>query len=180
MYRDTLNDQLDYLKHSFLLGLVSLYEIFDQDKTDALYKYVIKTSVDHKWILDLIVHAQDTFLDSADQRIRQYMSFLVRSFVIQLYEVCKTSECFNDIKQQDWFVFLANLRHAYAHGVEWYRRITYYGRKHVTYTRQSDLKIFELKPQWDRTRIEYDQYGGLNTLWDLSYYVQEFTRTVNV
>lgn len=157
-----------------------MYEIFDQKQADALYKHIMKTQIDHKGILDLIVHAQDTFLDSWDPRIRQYMAFLVRSFVIQLYEFCKTSEYFGDIKTQDWFVFLANLRHAYAHGVEWSWRIIYYGRKHVTYTRQSDLKIFELKPQRDKTRIEYDQYGGLNTLWDLSYYAQAFTRTVAV
>lgn len=102
------------------------------------------------------------------------MQFISRSFVIQLYELCKQSDDFAVFKQQDWFVFLANLRHAFAHGVNGNRRITYYGKKQISYTRQHDLKMFSLHQYRDNSPIKVAQYGGLLTIWDLTYYVEKF------
>lgn len=170
----TLQDQLDYLKHAFLLGLVALYERFDVQAADTLHAYIQRKHTNHHKIQLLIHDAQKQFSDTTNQLVRQYMTFLTRSFIIELYELCKSSDDFVSLKKQMWFVFLANLRHAYAHGIQWYWRIAYYGRSYVTYTRQSDLRMFELNPQRDGLPVRDDQYGGLATIWDLTHYVETF------
>lgn len=104
--------------------------------------------------------------------IQDYIMFVTRATIIHLYEMCKESVHYKKIKNQDWFVYLANLRHAFAHGVRGHWRITFYGKKHIVYTRQCDMHNFVLHHYRDKMPIKQEQYGGLLTIWDLMHYVE--------
>lgn len=133
-----------------------------------------KQKISHQAIIKLIKGAQERFLCSMDPKKEHYLQSLARSTIIALYELCKSSPVYHTIKKQDRFVFLANLRHSFAHGVSGYWHITFYGKKHIVYTRQIDLENFFLNPGWDGDSLKIHQYGGLLTIWDLFMAVEKY------
>jgi DNA-binding transcriptional MerR regulator len=175
-----MQSDLDAMRYSLALSLVSVYNMYARDDAQRLQAILQKKKLSAKTIAQYIKKSESLFSLDTNKSFHHYMQFVSRSFVIQLYELCKHSSAFNTIKEQDWFVFLANLRHAFAHGVNGNWRITYYGNKQIHYTRQHDLKIFSLHPYRDNSPIQSAQYGGLLTIWDLTYYVEKFVIEKNV
>lgn len=169
-----MQSDLDAMRYTLALSLVSVYNMYARDDGQRLQQLLQKKKVSSKVIVWYIKKSDTLFGLDTNKSFHNYMQFISRSFVIQLYELCKQSDDFTVFKQQDWFVFLANLRHAFAHGVNGNWRITYYGKKQISYTRQYDLKTFSLHPYWDNSPITSGQYGGLLTIWDLTYYVEKF------
>lgn len=169
-----MQSDLDAMRYSLALSLVSIYDMYAQDDAQRLQQLLKKKTISSKHITQYIQKSENLFSGKSHQNFDNYIQFITRSFVIQLYELCKHSDNFSTFKQQDWFVFLANLRHAFAHGVNGNWRITYYGNKQINYTRQADLKIFSLHRYWDNSPIKSDQYGWLLTIWDLTHYVEKF------
>ncbi len=158
---------LDLIKHSFLLGLLWLYDKYDPTHSSTVHAQLRKKKIPNKIVVGLIQDAEERFLHSRDTKKEHYVQSLARSTSISLYELCKSAPLYNTIKKYDRFVFLANLRHGFAHGVSGYRRITFYGKKHIVYTRQIDLEKFFLNPHWDGDVLQTHQYGWLLTIWDL-------------
>jgi hypothetical protein len=169
-----MQSDLDAMRYTLALSLVSVYNMYARDDGQRLQQLLQKKKISSKTIVWYIKKSDTLFGLHTNKSFHDYMQFISRSFVIQLYELCKQSDDFAVFKQQDWFVFLANLRHAFAHGVNGNRRITYYGKKQISYTRQHDLKMFSLHPYRDNSPIKTGQYGGLLTIWDLTYYVERF------
>ncbi len=162
-----MQHDLDLIKHSFLLGLLWLYDKYDPTHSSTVQEQLRKKRIPNKIVVKLVQDAEHRFLYSRDAKKEHYVQSLARSTSISLYELCKSAPIYNTIKKYDWFVFLANLRHSFAHGVSGYRRITFYGKKHIVYTRQIDLENFFLNPRWDGEVLQTAQYGGLLTIWDL-------------
>lgn len=175
-----MQSDLDAMRYSLALSLVSVYNMYARDDAQRLQAILQKKKLSAKTIAQYIKKSESLFSLDTNKSFHHYMQFVSRSFVIQLYELCKHSSAFNTIKEQDWFVFLANLRHAFAHGVNGNWRITFYGKKHISYTRQNDLRIFSIDPYWDNSPIKSTQYGWLLTIWDLTYYVEKFVIEKNV
>lgn len=169
-----MQSDLDAMRYSLALSLVSVYDMYAQEDAQYLQQLIKKKKLSPKHVTQYIKKSENIFSGNTHQTFDHYIQFITRSFVIQLYELCKHSDDFAAIKQQDWFVFLANLRHAFAHGVNGNWRITYYGKRHIHYTRQADLKIFSLHSYRDNSPIKSEQYGWLLTIWDLTYYVEKF------
>lgn len=169
-----MEHDLDLIKHSFLLGLLWLYHKYDHVHSSVVQLQLRKKKIPNKIIVTLISDAQDRFLWAMDVKKEHYMQSIARSAVISLYELCKASPLYNTIKKYDWFVFLANLRHGFAHGVSGYRRITFYGKKHIVYTRQIDLQNYFLNPHREGDTIRTIQYGWLLTVWDLFVMVEKY------
>ncbi len=169
-----MQSDLDAMRYTLALSLVSVYNMYARDDGQRLQQLLQKKKISSKSIVWYIKKSDTLFSSDTNKLPHNYMQFISRSFVIQLYELCKQSDDFAVFKQQDWFVFLANLRHAFAHGVNGNWRITYYGKKQIGYTRQHDLKMFSLHPYRDNSPIKSAQYGGLLTIWDLTYYVEKF------
>jgi hypothetical protein len=169
-----MQSDLDAMRYSLALSLVAVYNMYACDDAQHLQAILQKKKLSTKTIVQYIKKSENLFSLDTNKSFHHYMQFISRSFVIQLYELCKQSDDFAVFKQQDWFVFLANLRHAFAHGVNGNRRITYYGKKQINYTRQHDLKMFSLHPYRNNSPIKAVQYGGLLTIWDLTYYVERF------
>lgn len=169
-----MQSDLDAMRYTLALSLVSVYNMYARDDGQRLQQLLQKKNISPKTLVGYIKKSDSLFSLDTNQAFHRYIQFISRSFVIQLYELCKQSSAFADFKQQDWFVFLANLRHAFAHGVNGNWRITYYGKKQINYTRQHDLQIFSLHHYRDNSPIKSAQYGGLLTIWDLTYYVERF------
>lgn len=169
-----MQSDLDAMRYTLALSLVSVYNMYARDDGQRLQQLLQKKKISAKTLVWYIKKSDTLFSLDTNQAFHRYIQFISRSFVIQLYELCKQSAAFADFKQQDRFVFLANLRHAFAHGVNGNWRITYYGKKQINYTRQHDLQIFSLHPYRDNSPIKSTQYGGLLTIWDLTYYVERF------
>ena len=169
---------MDTIKHSFVLSLVSLYTLFRAEELQGLGALMEQDTLNHAVVASYIQKSELLLWIASPKKYKQYLSFVSRSFVIQLYELCKQSPHFQHFKNQDWFVFLANLRHAFAHGVHGNWRITFYGKKHIVYTRQVDLQSFTINPYWDNSSIKAEQYGGLLTIWDLTHYVENFVLSI--
>lgn len=106
-------------------------------------------------------------------QIDDYLKFTCRSLFINLYEAFKNDdERFKKVKGTNWFIFLANLRHSCAHGIDAIWNINDYGSGEISYTRQIDGKKMVIDKAWDKQPMTFEQIGGWGTIYDLVDFIK--------
>lgn len=106
-------------------------------------------------------------------QIDDYLKFICRSLFINLYEAFKNdNERFEKVKETNWFIFLANLRHSCAHGIDAIWNINDYGGGEICYTRQIDGEKIVIDKAWDKQPMTFEQIGGWATIYDLVDFIK--------
>ncbi len=113
--------QIVNLKNSYLLSLATIVLLSHNDIVTILKEDYISTGgyiFKFSDISNLIEKSKSEKNKDFETLTWEYLMFSTRSLFISLYAGFKDDEKrYNEVKELDWFVFLANIRHAVAHGV---------------------------------------------------------------
>ncbi len=110
--------------------------------------------------------------------IKDYLNFCLPNLFISLYESFKQDETrYNKVKNLDWFMFIANLRHSMAHGVDGIWSINTFGKDEISFVRKDKIKI-TLNKNLDGQQIDLNKHiGGFFTILNLINTVDEFVES---
>jgi hypothetical protein len=168
-------NQLTNIRHSFMLSLAGCALLGDDEALSLLETKSVEADqygMHGKDIVSLVRESRDS--GSFSLLMREYILFLCRGLFIQLYEAFKGDKNrFNEVKGEDWFVFMGSVRHALAHGIDaFWGKIDDYGTGQVSYTRKCDGKTMVLDKSLRGQQMRLEHIGGLDTVFDLMECVQ--------
>lgn len=171
--------QLINLKNSYLLSLSVVDLISHEDVLRILEKDSLVTGAytfNFSDICNLVRDSRQKSMKDLEILIWEYLMFTSRALIINLYEAFKDDEeRYSKVKDLDWFIFLANLRHPFSHGVDAIWDIKPYESKEVSYTRRIDGIKTTINSSWNKTPMKLDQIGGFPTILDLLIHVGKET-----
>jgi hypothetical protein len=114
--------QVVNLKNSYLLSFATVGLLSHDDVVTILKEDSFKTggfTFYFSDIANLVQKSKKTSNSDFQILVWEYLMFSSRSLFLYLYEGFKNDEVrYKKVKDLDWFVFLANLRHSLAHGMD--------------------------------------------------------------
>lgn len=175
--------QIINLKNSYLLSIATIDMISHNDILSILEKDSFKTgnfNFEFKQISEMIRSSRQNNNKDFNILVWEFMMFTTRPLLTSLYEGFKNDIIrYEKVKNCDWFVFLANLRHSLSHGIDALWHINDFGKSEITYTRKIDKNKIVIEKSWDKSEMKFDQIGGWVTTLDLILYVENELRNNN-
>lgn len=175
-YTKEFLSQIVNLKNSYFLSIATVDLISHKDVLTILEKDSFVTEgykFDFKQISDLVSSATQKSNKDFEILVWEYLMFVSRALLINLYEAFKGDDSrYALIKEKDWFVFLANIRHACAHGVDCIWDIKDYGNGEISYTRSKDKIKIIINKSWNGKPMKFEQIGGWSTIIDILVFIE--------
>lgn len=113
--------QISNLKNSHLLSLTTVFLIHQDEVLPLLKNGVFQTgsySFNFSDIASLIENSKKLKNNDLEILKWEYLMFSTRGLFISLYEGFKNDNIrYPLVKSSNWFVFIANIRHSLAHGM---------------------------------------------------------------
>jgi hypothetical protein len=163
--------QITNLKNSYLLSFVTVGLLSRDNAVDLLKNDYFRTegfTFYFSDIANLIQDSKNTGNTDFEILIREYLMFSTRSLFLYMYEGFKNdTNRYDLVKDTEWFIFLANIRHSLAHGVDAIWSIKNYGKEEICYSRNYDGMKISIDQTWNNTPMEFKQIGGWDTCLDL-------------
>jgi len=168
--------QILNLKNSYLLSFATVDLISHDDILSILEKDTFATGTykfEFKDISDLVRNSKHNNNEDFRILIWEYLMFSTRALFINLYEAFKADKKrFAIVKDTDWFVFLANIRHSLAHGIDAIWNINDFGKSEIFYLRSFDNLKISIDKNWNHTLMTFDQIGGWGTPIDFIVFIE--------
>jgi hypothetical protein len=168
--------QVTNLKNSYLLSFATINLLNHDNVLTILKEYHLKTgglTFNFSDISNLVQQSKQKKNKDFEILTWEYLMFSTRSLLLYLYEGFKNDEIrYEKVKEEDWFVFLANLRRSLAHGMDAIWDIKDYGKSEIFYIRKNDNTKIIIDKEWDRTYIKLDQVGGWYTIIDIINFIE--------
>jgi len=168
--------QITNLKNSYLLSFAIVHLVSQDDAVSILEKgsfTVGAYSFKFSNITNLVKKSKLSGNNDLEIMTWEYLMFSARILFINQYEAFKDDKArYSRVKDSDWFVFLANIRHSLAHGIDAVWDIKDYGKKEIFYLRKCDGSKLILDKKWDKMPMKFDQIGGWETVLDLVLFVE--------
>lgn len=178
------HSQIENLKNSYLLSFAIVDLISHDDVLSILEKDSFNTGTykfEFKDICTLIRNSKSSNNNDFKILIWEYLMFSTRALFMSLYEGFKDDRIrYSLVKETDWFVFLANIRHSLAHGIDAIWKIKDFGKSEIFYLRTNDNIKIVIDKNWNNTPMKFDQIGGWVTPIDFIVFIEtEVERLMN-
>jgi len=169
--------QIVNLKNSYLLSFATVGLLSHNDVVTILRHDHLKTGGFTFYFSDiasLIQKSKSNGNKDFEILVWEYLMFSSRSLFLYLYEGFKNDNVrYEKVRDFDWFVFLANIRHSLAHGMDGIWNINDHGKPEIFYLRNDDKKKIIIDKKWDETNMKFDQIGGWYTSIDLINFIEK-------
>jgi len=167
--------QMTNLKNSYLLSFATVDLLNHDDVLSILEKDSFTTGTfDFKFsdICTLVRKSKQNNNRDFEILIWEFLMFSTRALLVNLYESLKEDSLrYSLVKDTDWFVFLSNLRHSLAHGINANWKINSFGKTEIFYKRMYDKTKIVIQKEWDNQPMRFEQIGGWITTIDLIQFI---------
>ncbi|MCP4394491.1 MAG: hypothetical protein GY804_09540 [Alphaproteobacteria bacterium] len=179
-FTNDFQSQIINLKNSYLLSFATIDLISNDNVLNILENDSFKCSgykFPFKQISNLIRKSKTNNNNDFKILSWEYLMFCTRSFFISAYEAFKKDQNRYDcVKELDWFIFLANIRHSVAHGINATWDLKYYEKNEIFYTRKEDDKKIVINIELNGKPMKLEHFDGWLTIIDLLVFLEDYVK----